>query len=196
MGIQNADGPVQIGTWNGFGAGFEPGTFDLQPQTVYNLWIDVKNDPIADGDLVSIHIAKDGNASRTTLFQDYRSDRNPAPDPGDLIGYPAKPDLRTLTVGGNTADSLVYFDDFYLSKSGYNSTVPRVFGFTTPVAPVVVAPKLSIGVSGSQVEITFSGGTLESSSDLAGPWNTVTDATGTSYKVTPTGGRMFYRVRQ
>jgi hypothetical protein len=133
VAFQNPSGSLIIGTWNGFGSGLEFASFSLQPQTVYNLWIDIRNDPIADGDLFSIYLAADGDANRILLFQEYRSDRNPTPDPGDLVGYPTKPDLTVLHVAGNTTTSSVDFDDFYLSKSGYLSTVPRVYGFSTPV---------------------------------------------------------------
>ena len=68
---------------------------------MYDLWIDVRNDPIAEGGLFSVHIAKDGSANRTTLFQDYRSDRKPNPPTSDIVGYPTKPDLGVLHVAGN-----------------------------------------------------------------------------------------------
>lgn len=43
-------------------------------------------------------------------------------------------------MAGNTANSIVYFDDFYLSKSGYLAILPRVYGFSTPIEEVVVEP--------------------------------------------------------
>jgi hypothetical protein len=207
VGFQNTSGPIEIGTWNGFGAAFEAGAFGLQPQTAYNLWIDVRNDPIAEGDLVSIHIARDGDVGRTTLFQDYRSDRNPTPDPGDLIGYPTKPDLRTLTVAGNTANSLVHFDDFYLSKSAYLATVPRVYGFSTPIEDIVVQPPT---LTAARVEAgNFKFGMMTQSgtsyivegraSMSTGTWETVQTVPGTGQEVTVSipvsGGSQFYRIR-
>jgi hypothetical protein len=195
VAFQSPDGILQIGTWNGFGSMAEWASFSLEPQTVYNLWIDVRNDPITDGDLFSVYIAKDGDANRTELFRDYRSDRNPTPDPGDLVGYPVKPDLVVLHVAGNTTTASVYFDDFYLSKSGYLSTVPRAYGFTTP-AGLLERPSLSIKLLGEQIEIGWTGGTLESSTSVTGGWTAVAGATTSPYKTGLEGTQRFFRAKQ
>jgi hypothetical protein len=208
VAFQNPDGPLQIGTWNGSGAALEFASFALQPQTVYDLWINIRNDPIAEGDLVTTYIAKDGDANRTVLFQDYRSDRNPSPDPGDLVGYPTKPDLTTLHVAANSTTSTVYFDDFYLSKSGYNTTVPRVYGFSTPVSESVVVqpPKMQavrVESGNLKFDLTTQAGVsyvIESSAALpAGSWQTAQTISGTGQPVTVTlpmsGTSQFYRTR-
>lgn len=207
VAFQNPNGTFQIGTWNGYGSPLEFASFSLQPQTVYNLWMDIRNDPIATGDLVTTYIAKDGEANRTVLFQDYRSDRNPSPDPGDLVGYPTKPDLTTLQVAANSTSSTVYFDDFYLSKSGYNTTVPRVYGFTTPFSaapaqgPTLKAVRIDSGNCKFDVD-TQSGANyvVEARADLAtGTWQTVQTVTGTGQTVTVTipmsGNSQFFRTR-
>lgn len=204
VGFQNPNGPLEIGTWNGSGAAFEPATFELQPQTPYNLWINVRNDPIADGDLVSIFIAKEGTATRTPLFTDYRSDRSP--EDTSLLG-PTAPDLDVLTVAGNTANSVVYFDDFYLSKSGYNTTVPKVFGFTTPIedaapqAPTITAVRKDAGNCKFDI-LTQNGRSyiVESRDSLSsGSWQTAQTVPGTGQSVSITlpisGGYQFYRIR-
>jgi hypothetical protein len=193
VAFQNPGGNAQIGTWNGFGGAIELSDFAIQPGTPYNLWIDIRNDSIAEGDLFSVYVAKDGDATRTTLFSEYRSDRNPDPAESDLAGYPVRPDLRTLHVVGDTATSSVYFDDFYLSKSGYLSTVPHAYGFTTPISGE--SPKVSVAREGAVVTITFSGGTLESATSIAGTWQAVPGATPPSYQPTVTG-QAFYRVKQ
>jgi len=204
--FQNPSGPLEIGTRNGNGSGLDAGTFDLQPQTVYDLWIDVRNDSIADGDLFSVYIAKDGSANRTTLFPDYRSDRNPDPPTSDIVGYPTKPDLGVLHVAGNNTTSLVYFDDFYLSKSGYNATVPRVFGFTTPVGGGVTAPTITgVRIDGANCKFdltTESGASyiVEGRADLStGSWQTVQTVAGTGQTVTVSipvsGNSQFFRIR-
>ena len=82
--------------------------------TVYNLWIDFRNDSIAEGDLYSVYVARDGQANHPELFKDYRSSRNP--DDTTLLG-PTLPDLDGLVLGANTATTAVYLDDFYLTRS-------------------------------------------------------------------------------
>jgi hypothetical protein len=207
VGFFNTDGPVQIGTWNGVGGAWEAGNLTIDTMVPYNLWIDVRNDPIADGDLFSVYVAKDGTAARTELFKDYRSDRNPTPAESDLIGYPTKPDLKVLTVGGNTVNCVVYFDDFYLSKSGYLTTVPRAFGFSTPVENVVVQ---SPTIKGAHIEggnLTF---TIDTQSGVtyivegcgslpSSTWQTAQTITGTGQAATVSlplsGNSQFYRIR-
>jgi hypothetical protein len=206
VGLFNTDGPVQIGTWNGYGGTFEAGNLTIDPQVPYNLWINVRNDPIADGDLVSIYVAKEGTATRTELFKDYRSDRNPAPDVSDIVGYPTRPDLQVLTVGGNTVNCVVYFDDFYLSKSGYLTTVPRAYGFTTPVVGAPTAPTISaVRIEGGNFK--FNIGTQSGVSYICegcdnlitGSWQTAQTVPGTGQTVTVSiplaGSLQFYRVR-
>ena len=208
IGFYNTDGPVTIGTWNGNGGAYEPSAFSIQPQVMYNVWIDVRNDSITDGDLVSIYVSKDGDSTRTTLFKDYRSDRNPTPPESDLIGYPTRPDLQVLTVGGNTANSVVYFDDFYISKSGYLTSVPRVSGVTTPLVETVVAQAPTItAVKAAGGNFTFNIETqngvnyiVESSASLsAASWQTAQTVTGTgqtaTVTVTVSGSTQFFRIR-
>lgn len=206
VAFQNPDGPLQIGTWNGFGSSVEFASFALQPQTVYNLWINIRNDPITDGDLVTTYIAKDGDAQRTVLFQDYRSDRNPTPDPGDLVGYPTKPDLNTLHVAANATTSTVYFDDFYLSKSGYLDTVPKPFGFTTPSGGTVDRPTLTaarVDSGNFKVDLQTTAGAsyvLEGAPTIVSPaWTTVQSAVGSgqvmTFTVPITGKVQFFRAR-
>jgi hypothetical protein len=60
------------------------------------------------------------------------------------------------------------------------------------VGPVV----LSTQYSGGTVEIAWQAGTLQSATDLNGPWTSVTNAFAPSYLVTPSGAQMFYRVKQ
>ena len=206
VAFQNPDGVLQIGTWNGSGAAVEFASFDLQPGSVYNLWINIRNDPIADGDLVTTYIAKNGDANRTALFQDYRSDRNPSPDPGDLVGYPTKPDLTTLQVAANSTTSTVYFDDFYLSKSGYLDTVPRTFGFTTPSGGTTNQATLTAArvESGNfKVDLQSQAGAtyvLEGTPNIVSPtWTTAQTASGTgqvvTFSVPITGNQQFFRTR-
>lgn len=89
--------------------------------------------------------------------------------------------------------SLLFFDDLYLSKSGYLSTVPRPFGFTTPLPGQ--PPRLVIARNGTQITVSWDGGTLESAPAVTGPWTPVSGAT--SPYITPaTEAARFYRARQ
>jgi hypothetical protein len=143
------------------------------------------------------HLAqKDGaTGPRSTILTNYTSARGQgAAD----VGFATK-DLDKLVVSGLTGHSTstnLFFDDFYLSQSGFNSTVPRVFGFTTPVTNSVPAATMAIRISGSQVEISWTAGTLESSATVNSGWATVADATTSPYKVTPGGKQQFYRTKR
>jgi hypothetical protein len=113
------------------------------------------------------------------------------------VGF-ATPLLSRLVVGALAAQGTstnLLFDDIYLSKTGYNTTVPRAFGFTVPVS---ASPSgLSIkAVAGGDLEITFGGGTLESTTALPGGWTAVPNATASPYKTKPDAVARFYRVRQ
>jgi hypothetical protein len=189
--FQNPDGALQLGAFNGNGSTLEHAVYALQPGTVYNLWINFRNDSIEEGDLYSVFIAKDGEVNRTELFKEYRSSRNP--NDTTLLG-PTLPDLDGLVLGANTANSIVYYDDFYLTKSGYSSTVPRAFGFTSPAAPTT-QPTLSVKQAEGTVQISWTSGTLESSTTLTGGWTTVANAT-SPYTVTTSDSHRFYRTKQ
>ena len=191
--LQNPNGNLQIGTRNGYGAAIELASYTLLPQTAYNVWIDIQNEQLSAGlaDLVSIYIAQEGTATRTTLFKDYRSDRNP--NDTTLLG-PTAPDLDNLTFGGTTATDLVYWDDFYLSKSGYNSTLPRPFGFSNPALPPSLT--VSIGLAGDQITVRYDSGILESAPALTGPWTTVTGAAPPSYTAPASSAQLYFRSKQ
>jgi Concanavalin A-like lectin/glucanases superfamily len=191
---------LQIGGANGTGATVDFAADPLLAMaTVYNVWVDMKNGPFpadqsSTGDTYSIYIQKDGPGQRTTVVTDYVSARGPgAAD----VGFATK-DLDKLVVCGLTGNSTttnLYYDDFYLSQSGYNSTTPRAFGFTAPVGPAS-KPTLAITTSGGQISITWSGGTLESTGTVNTGWAAVPDATASPYKVSPAGAQRFYRVKQ
>jgi len=204
VSFQNPAGDLQIGAFNGYGSALELATFPLQTQTVYNVWIDFSNDPIATGDKYSVFIAKEGDANRTVLFTDYISSRNP--NDTTLLG-PTMPDLDGLVLGANTSGSIVYFDDFYLSKSGYLATVPRAYGYSTPVMPPVTeGPQIQgVRVEGSNFKFDFASQSgvsydVQGRADLStGTWQTVQTVPGTGQTVTVsipiTGNIQFFRIR-
>jgi len=142
------------------------------------------NDPISPYDIFSVYIKKDDAAERTELWKDYMSDRDAAtPDP--VLG-PMMPDLDKLFVAGNNTAASLWFDDFFISKSGYNATEPAPFnqGGT---------PEVSIAIQGANVVLTFTG-TLTAADQVTGPW---TDVAGTSpLTISATGAQKFYRARR
>jgi hypothetical protein len=161
----------------------------LEKGAVYSVWMDVTNVPLgflslADADIFSVHIQKEGDAGRTTLFADYYSDRDLGLSDPLTGGLPTDP-LTRIYLCGVGADSAL-FDDFYLSKFGYNASIPRASGYTGP------APTLNFQWSGSQWQIRFEGKLLEAAS-ITGPWTEVTGAV-SPYPVTTAGDKKFYRV--
>ena len=189
---------LMLGGANGNGMPVEFYEPILQFQTVYNVWVDIQNDPLtpdpfSSGDTYSIHVAREGEAQRTTVLQDYLSARGPgAADVGfatDTLDKVILGALANHTAGA----SLLFFDDLYLSKSGYLSTVPRPFGFTTPLPGQ--PPRLVIARNGTQITVSWDGGTLESAPAVTGPWTPVSGAT-SPYTTPATEAARFYRARQ
>lgn len=165
----------------------------LTSDIVYNVWIDVTNNPMADfvSDLFSVYVQVEGVGGRTNLFTDYQSDRDffyAEPVLGGMF-----PTLDKLIVLGNNGTYSALFDDFYLSKGGYNATIPKAYGFTGPSGPL---PALSIGWEGTQLKISWTTGTLQESSSPEGTWTDVAGAAPPSYTVTPGAGNKFYRARR
>ncbi|MBI2946027.1 MAG: hypothetical protein HYY23_00135 [Verrucomicrobia bacterium] len=188
-----SNGELMVGAKNGVG-----GTVDylppvLQPQHVYNFWIDIKNDPIATGDIFSIYLQKEGDAQRTALFSNYVSNRDPAGGSAASGLGATLPDLDKLFVGNNAVNS-VFFDDFYLSKSGFNPSVPRPFGFTTPISGQALT--VSISRAGNDLELRWTEGILESATSLLGPWSAVAGAAAPAYKTAPEGTQKYFRIRK
>jgi hypothetical protein len=101
------------------------------------------------------------------------------------------PNLDKLVVLGNHATASPYFDDFYLAKGAYLSTVPRPFEFTGQSGPL---PALQIRWVGTQIEITWTRGVLQETTTLGGQWNDVPGVS-SPYVFTPGPGAKFYRAR-
>jgi hypothetical protein len=122
---------VDLGAHNGVGAPYDLMPDAIQPGSVYKIWIDVENRPfnVVDGvqnggDIYSVHVQKEGDAARTTLFENYVSDRD-AVNIDPALGAPG-PNLTHLFVAalGDNQGTNVLFDDFYLSSGAFNSTTP------------------------------------------------------------------------
>jgi hypothetical protein len=116
---------IAVQARNGIGAAYDPAALMLDYGAVYNVWIDIQNDPIDTGDIYSVYIQKQGETARTLLFDKYISDRAPAGN--DQALGPATPDLTSLFVSAPAAAqgvNAIMFDDFYLSRGAFVSTVP------------------------------------------------------------------------
>jgi hypothetical protein len=70
-----------------------------------------------------------------------------------------------------------------------------VAGNSNGVSFVSAPVKISIQSTGSQLNVAWPAGILQSATEAAGPYTDVTGAT-SPLTVTPSGSRKFYRVRQ
>jgi hypothetical protein len=185
-----------LGVINGVGGIVEFPADPLITNTVYAVWIDINNrpmnDPVSPYDVFSVYLRPEGATARTDVFREYLSDRDPYT--ADVVLGGMAPDLDKLFISGNNTTDTAWFDDFYVSKTGFNSTLPRPFGFSLPVGGE--PPTLSINRAGDQLEVTWSAGTLESASTISGPWAPVTGATASPYRTSVSGTAMFFRARQ
>lgn len=171
---------------------YSPLTFDtnvLQPGAVYCVWIDVTNvlnfdNYLDSADIFSIYIQKEGEPARTAVFTNFLSDRDLGLSDPLTGGYPTE-NLTRVYLAGNSATDSALFDDFYVSKSGYNSTIPRPYGYAGP------QPSLQLQQVGGQWQVVFQG-KLQEASSVNGTWSEVTGAT-SPYPLTTTGGQKFYR---
>lgn len=173
---------------------YSPLTFDtdvLQPGAVYSVWIDVTNVFIGDRiypdnyDTFSVYLQKQGDAARTLVFSNFISDRDLYSDDPLTGGVPTD-NLARIYLGGNSDTASALFDDFYLSKTGYNATIPRPVGYAGP------GVSLQIHWNGSQLVVQWPEGKLQEASSVAGPWTDVSGATAPSYQVAPSTQK-FYR---
>lgn len=166
----------------------------LQVGAVYNVWIDVTNVFIgdrgyADMDQYSVYIQREGDPGRTLVFDTFTSDRDLGISDPLAGGFPTD-EMNRIFLGGNSDTDSAWFDDFYLSKSGYNATIPRAFGYSGGALPA-----LQITHSGSQLLIQWAEGILQQSDQATGPWTDVNGAAAPAYQVTPSGTAKFYRAR-
>ncbi|MCU0788596.1 MAG: hypothetical protein MUC91_10475, partial [Verrucomicrobia bacterium] len=127
---------------------------------------------------------EEGDVGRTAVFTNFTSDRDLQFFDGLTGGLPTDP-LTRIYLGGNSTTDSALFDDFYLSKSGYNPTIPRAFGYAG------AGTKLTLQWSGSQWELVFEGA-LEEAPSINGPWSSITGAV-SPHAISTTGTQKFYR---
>lgn len=136
--------------------------------------------PSADADVIA-SITPDGKFPTIFVYEkgDKISDGSVAPNLriGMFMGQAANPNANT---------ALAYED---LSEAGRALFLASV----QYALPSKAAPTLSLGRSGSDVVLTFGGGTIQSSDSVTGPWK---DEAGSSpLKIQPTAQAKFYRVK-
>jgi len=98
-----------------------------------------------------------------------------APTPYGSTG----PAITYVGFGGNGADSL----------TAQNFTL-------YDLSPVSQPRPITATVSGNQLTVSWSAGTLQEATSLTGPWTPVPGASAPSYTVTMSGPQMFFRVKQ
>ena len=141
------------------------------------------------GAFVSVYLQREGDPTRTLVFNSYASDRDP--NYVDVILGGMQPNLDKLIVAGEDATISPSFDDFYLSSGAYLASVPRAFGFTGTQPGT-----LQIARSGTQLQIQWTLGALQQATAVIGPWSDVTNAVPPTYTFAPAGGQQFFRTRE
>jgi len=199
-------GDLAIGARNGVANPANPITLvprKLEYQQVYNLWIDITNGPFTTafeetnhtGDTFSIWLQRLGETSRMLIASNWTTDRDLLPDFLTATGL----HLNQLAVGNDGgATGSVYVDDLYISKSGYNSTVPASWAGPTP--PALTVPTLTADTASvpGQITFTWDAGALMSAPALTGPWSVVTNAFGFNYTaiIAPAVPQEYFRVQR
>jgi hypothetical protein len=176
--------------------------FAVEVGSVYNIWVDITNDTVANQDKFSVYVAKEGTAERTLIFEQLRSER--APVDTSIFG-PVKPNLTALFLSSlNSSGATLLFDDLYLSFNAYNSTVPAPYGYTSIIGGE--KPTLSAVLSGADVVISWNanngaGFTLQAADTVTGTFSDVpatptTVGTTTSVTIPASDAAKFYRLKQ
>lgn len=112
---------------NGVGSTFSFSPENLTLGQIYDVWIDIENDLVANGDKYTVYYRQQGQPERTLLFDQFITDRNPAGTPE--FGLP-QPNLTYLVIaapGVGQGVGNILLDDFYLSSGNQ-------FLATTPIA--------------------------------------------------------------
>ncbi len=227
-----AGGPIDLTAPNGVGNALgeysyladsehNPTGEGLQTGVVYKVWMDVENRPFDvvagvqnGGDLYSLYIQREGDATRTNLFQGLLSDRD-AVNIDSVLGAPT-PDLTELYFDVNNlvapqGTNTVLLDDFFLSASGFNSGTPvpasSFVPGSTPVEIRLSAVSYNFGTTSLALSWSAEAGktyTVEKRASLSsGNWATVvasypnggaTAGTVSFTDTSATGATGFYRI--
>jgi len=195
------NGDLAIGAIDGVGGTVTLIPRKLEQYQVYNIWIDITNGAYFygetttnAGDFFSVWIQRLGESSRTLVVSNYVTDRDLVPD---FYG-PTLPVLDKLFVANRVSSGTVYVDDIYISKSGYNSTVP--VAWVGPAPPALSRPVLTVDTASVPGEMSFAwdAGALMWAPTIDGPWTVVPDSYGYTYTHTIDIGlpQLFFRVQR
>ena len=170
----------------------------LQTNVNYMLWMDIENhntgydtntSSTTNMPLYSVYLQKQGDPTRTLLFSGFHGNRNYAP-PTDLGPNQATPyldkffanmgteSILTSVPGAYFETNMIAIDDIYLSKSGVNSTVPRLFDITS-----IVKGTSSVTLTWGSLGSLFGTNTYTIQRKTA-----LTDATWSTLATIPSGG--------
>ena len=173
---------VDVQATDGVGGSPEWVGATFEPDKTYNVWLDIDNRSVEDGDLFNIHVQEIGE-DRMTVVEEYLSDRNPAGSTD--LGAVAEEltTIFTVAFSGSESDGLVQFDDFYLSRPGqFLTSVPigvvaTEFLPEEPSGPIGGTGEIDFAYSAADgtVTVTFDG-TLYRSMNVAGPYEPVAGA--------------------
>ena len=216
--FDNSEGfGVDVMATDGVGEGPEWIGETLLEGTTYNVWLDIDNQSVEDGDIFSIHLQEIGG-ERKTLAENFMSDRNPAGSADLGAVFPQLDTLFTVAFGGSESDGLVQFDDFYITNTGeFSEEIPVPVQATTflaeiespvveppvvdpptpPTPPLPPVPGTGGEISGIVVNadgtatITFTGALLGSDT-VTGPYEPVEGATSPFTIDTSAGEAQFY----
>ncbi|MAH96728.1 MAG: hypothetical protein CMI66_11225, partial [Pedosphaera sp.] len=118
------EGFLDLLSIDGYGGTLDWTGKSVDYETTYNVWLDVDNRNLDDGDKFTMYFQKASGGDREEGFKDYTSDRNPA---GSVdLGLPG-PDLDTIFVSSHNngiQQGQFLIDDIYISKGSFNDGIP------------------------------------------------------------------------
>lgn len=149
-------GALRLEAVNGIGGPITDSGITFEPDTSYDVWIDVNNVPLAETDTFSVHVAPTGG-TRQTVFDNFSSDREP--QEVFLLGFP-RPIIDTVFVTTTNVNDLasqaIAFDDFYISDADSNpATAPVAPGFGKVLPSDLVIKAMSFDPITQQLSLTW-----------------------------------------
>lgn len=116
--------PGELQARNGVGGTYDSASeVELESGKVYNVWVDITNDTVENGDMFNVYLAEDGQ-ERQLVLEDILGDRNPAGSQDLGAVKPNLTDLFIVSRDGTTTGGSFFFDDFFVSTDGFLDTVP------------------------------------------------------------------------
>ncbi len=205
---RDAAGPLQLQAINGIGGAPVDSGLTLDPDSSYDVWIDVTNNALGTTDKFSVYVAPSGG-TRSLIFDNFSSDRQP----GEifLLGVPRAPIDSVFAVSttlAGQASQTVALDDFYVSPAGtFLSTTPVPSGFGKgPLGPPEIVSHTFDGTSSLALDWNSRPGfiySLWASSDLSEEsWIEIIDgitsdgiSTSRTFNITGNGEKKFFQIR-